>query len=99
MPRRLNRARKRLRETMRQSACDYDYRDFLRLKVGQYYDLAQEVYNRPRDVPFRLGAKLQFAPGSTNQPGQRGRLQCLRADASTVFNIGLSAFGQRKRTA
>jgi LPS-assembly protein len=36
---------------------DYDYRDFMRLKVGQYYDLARELH------PFSpVFGKLQFLP-------------------------------------
>jgi len=42
----------------------YDYQDFLRLKVGQYYDFSRNVYNSRTGLhPLSpLDAKLTFSP-------------------------------------
>ena len=53
-----------LRETIvTEAPSDYDYRDFMRLKVGQYYDLAREL--SPLLALFR---KAAVSSGRKNQP-------------------------------
>lgn len=50
--------RRRTTDAVVESASDYDYRDILRLKVGQYYDFARH------EEPFsNVNGKLQFFPG------------------------------------
>jgi len=46
---------------------EYDYHDFLRFKIGQYYDISRNVYNRPASEvhPFSsLDGKLTFSPSA-----------------------------------
>ena len=55
---------------------DYDYRDFMRLKVGQYYDLAREYH------PFSpFFGKLQFLPA-----------QKISLDSEVAYNVYEQSF-------
>jgi LPS-assembly protein len=61
-----------LRETIvTETPSDYDYRDFMRLKVGQYYDLARELH------PFSpFFGKLQFLPAEK-----------IKLETETTYNV------------
>jgi LPS-assembly protein len=71
---------------------DYDYRDFLRVKVGQYYDFSRNVYNRPaREVhPLSpVDAALTFAPASLISLDSEAKYN-FHEDRFDLFNAGMT---------
>ncbi len=77
---------------------EYDYRDFLRLKVGQYYDFSRDVYNEPaQDVhPFSpLGAKLTFAPTTRISLDSEAKYNFYE-DRFDLYNAGLTLSARQK---
>jgi LPS-assembly protein len=58
---------------------EYDYRDFLRFKIGQSYDFSRSVYNQPADDVHPLSpltAKLTLAPA-----------ELIRLDSEAHYNF------------
>ncbi len=71
---------------------EYDYHDFLRLKIGQYYDISRNVYNQPaRDVnPFSsLDGKLTFSPTSVISLDSEAKYD-FYDDRFDLFNAGVT---------
>jgi LPS-assembly protein len=85
------------RETISTSAA-YDYRDFLRIKVGQYYDISRNVYNQPaRDVnPFSpLDAKLTFSPAASISLDSEAKYNFYE-DRFDLFNAGVTLTARKR---
>jgi len=77
---------------------EYDYHDFLRFKIGQYYDISRNVYNRPADEvhPFSsLDGKLTFSPVSALSLDGEARYN-FYDDRFDLFNSGIT-LAPRKR--
>jgi LPS-assembly protein len=77
---------------------EYDYRDFLRLKIGQYYDFSRNVYNQPaRDVhPFStLDAKLTFAPAASVGLDSEAKYNFYE-DRFDLYNLGVTLIPRKK---
>jgi LPS-assembly protein len=71
---------------------DYDYRDFLRVKVGQYYDFSRNVYNRPaREVhPLSpVDAVLTFSPASLISLDSEAKYN-FHEERFDIFNAGMT---------
>ena len=86
-----------VRETI-SSPGEYDYRDFLRFKVGQYYDFSRKVYNQPaRDVnPLSpIGAKLTFAPEAFISLDSEAKYN-FHEDRFDLFNAGVTLSARQK---
>ena len=80
-----------LRETiLTETPSDYDYRDFMRLKVGQYYDLAREYH------PFSpFFGKLQFLPAEKISLDSEIAYNVYEQSFDR-YNIGLSLSARQK---
>ena len=80
-----------LRETiLTEAPSDYDYRDFMRLKVGQYYDLAREYH------PFSpFFGKLQFLPAAKISLDSEVAYNVYEQSFDR-YNIGLSLSARQK---
>ena len=80
-----------LRETIvTETPSDYDYRDFMRLKVGQYYDLAREFH------PFSpFFGKLQFLPAEKISLDSEVAYNVYEQSFDR-YNIGLSLSARQK---
>jgi LPS-assembly protein len=77
---------------------EYDYNDFLRLKLGQYYDISRKVYNRPaREVnPFSsLDGKLTFSPGAAISLDSEAKYNFYE-DSFDLFNAGVTLSPRKK---
>jgi LPS-assembly protein len=77
---------------------EYDYRDFLRFKVGQYYDFSRNVYNQPaREVhPFStLDTKLTFSPAARISLDSEAKYN-FYDDRFDLFNAGLTLTARKK---
>jgi LPS-assembly protein len=84
-------------ETIR-SPGEYDYHDFMRFKVGQYYDFSREVYNQPaRDVnPLSpLFTKLTFYPAAFISLDSEAKYN-FHEDRFDLFNAGVTLAGRKK---
>ena len=71
---------------------EYDYHDFLRFKLGQYYDISRNVYNQPaREVnPFStLNGKLTYSPSSLLSLDSEAKYD-FYDDRFELFNAGLT---------
>jgi LPS-assembly protein len=71
---------------------EYDYHDFLRLKIGQYYDFSRNVYNQPaREVhPFSsLDGKLTFSPSAVISLDSEAKYD-FYDDRFELFNAGVT---------
>jgi LPS-assembly protein len=76
----------------------YDYDDFLRLKLGQYYDISRNVYNRPaREVnPFSsLDGKLTFSPARLISLDSEVKYNFYE-DSFDLFNAGVTLSPRKK---
>jgi LPS-assembly protein len=76
----------------------YDYRDFLRLKVGQYYDFSRNVYNQPAaDIhPLSpLEAKLTFSPAAFVSLDSEAKYN-FHEDRFDNLNAGLTLASRKK---
>jgi len=71
---------------------DYDYRDFLRFRVGQYYDFSRKVYNQPADDVRALSpleAKLTFSPERLISLDSEAKYN-LQEESFDLFNAGVT---------
>jgi len=77
---------------------EYDYHDFLRLKLGQYYDISRNVYNQPaREVnPFSsLDGKLTFSPAAFISLDSEAKYNFYE-DSFDLFNAGATLASTKK---
>ena len=84
-------------ETIR-SPGEYDYHDFMRFKVGQYYDFSRKVYNQPSgDVnPLSpLFTKLTFYPAAFISLDSEAKYN-FHEDRFDLFNGGVTLAGRKK---
>ncbi|MCU0559063.1 MAG: LPS assembly protein LptD [Desulfobacterales bacterium] len=81
--------RRRATDAVVDSGSDYDYRDILRLKVGQYYDFARHT------EPFsNVNGKLQFFPGQRISLDSEAGFN-VYSERLDRYNIGLTLWARR----
>jgi LPS-assembly protein len=71
---------------------EYDYQDFLRFKIGQYYDFSRNVYNQPASEvhPFSsLDGKLTFSPSTVISLDSEAKYD-FYDDRFDLFNAGVT---------
>lgn len=77
---------------------EYDYHDFLRFKLGQFYDISRNVYNRPYDEihPFSsLDGKLTFSPVTAVSLDSEAKYN-FYDDRFDLFNAGITLAPRKK---
>jgi LPS-assembly protein len=77
---------------------EYDYQDFLRFKVAQYYDFSREVFNRPSREVHPLSpveTKLTFSPSRIISLDSEAKYN-FHEGRFDLFNGGLNLTARKK---